>query len=157
MTSSEDNPTNDPTATADVVDATTSSNLDDSHLNADNVGLETVDTGERSVLPFQDLQAPTAADPTPPVGARFLAFASILIGGLLGALIGYGTADLMAESSIIAALGAVIGAASGALGVGIVAALTLRAMNEWEVAQHPEDERTIADHLGQDSPPASKS
>ncbi len=157
MMSSEDNPADNPTTPTDPTDVATGSDHDDSSLTATNGGLETVDTGEGSVLPFQDLQAPTAADPTPPVGARFLAFASILIGGLLGALIGYGTADLMAESPIIAALGAVIGATSCALGVGVVAALTLRAMNEWEVAQHPEDERTIADHLGQDSPPASKS
>jgi hypothetical protein len=101
-----------------------------------------------SPLLFHDLSAPQATDPTPPVGARVLAFGSILLGGLLGALIGYGTADLMAESSVVAALGGLIGAAAGAIGVGVVASLTLRAMNEWHATQHPEDERTIAEHRG---------
>jgi hypothetical protein len=29
---------------------------------------------------------------------------------------------------------------TGAVGVGVVANLTLRAMNEWKVVQHPEEE-----------------
>ena len=99
-------------------------------------GLET--HSEAETLPFAGLLAPEPLTSAPPVGARFLAFGSILVGGLLGALIGYGTAELMAGSGLWAGLGAVLGGAIGAVGVGIVASLTLRAMNEWRAVQHPE-------------------
>ena len=148
MTNTEDTPAEDP-------------GTDTTGTMADVTGPAEIEamTGvpSSSPLPFRDLNAPTAVDPTPPIGARVLAFGSILVGGLLGALIGYGTADLMAESSIIAALGGVIGAAVGAVGVGVVAGLTLRAMNEWHATQHPEDERTIAEHRGDDGTTGSDS
>ncbi|MCP3987746.1 MAG: hypothetical protein GY724_01615 [Actinomycetia bacterium] len=156
MTNSEDHPADDPAST-DIADNVTDRHPDDTTQTVAKGELEAMGGQDRSPLPFQDLRAPTAANPTPPVGARFLAFTSILIGGLLGALIGYGTTDLMAESSVIAALGAVVGAALGAVGVGVVAALALRAMNEWEVAQHPEDERTIAEHQSEGHPIESES
>jgi len=91
-----------------------------------------------SPLPFADLEAPQPLDPTPPAGARILAFGSILVGGLLGALVGYGTTDLMTEGPVLAAIGGLVGAVLGAVGVGIVASLTLRAMNEWHAVNHPE-------------------
>ncbi|MEM7339117.1 MAG: hypothetical protein AAF467_10745 [Actinomycetota bacterium] len=93
-----------------------------------------------SPLPFEDLDAPLPAAAEPPPSARWLAFGSILVGGLLGALIGYGTGDLMGGTSLWAAIGALIGAAICAVGVGIVANLTLRAMNEWQAVRHPEAE-----------------
>lgn len=94
--------------------------------------------GGSSPMPFEALRAPRPTPATPPAGARWLAFVSITISGLLGGLIGYGTADLMVESSVAAAAGGLIGALVGAVGVGIVAGLTLRAMGEWRAVQHPE-------------------
>jgi predicted lipid-binding transport protein (Tim44 family) len=102
---------------------------------------------ERSPLLYNDLVAPAPADPTPPAGARWLAFGSILLGGLLGGLIGYGTADLMVDSSLWVAVGGLVGAIAGAVGVGVVAMLTLRAMNEWKSVDHPESETRAASGL----------
>ena len=107
--------------------------------------LQRADAG--SPLLYTDLEAPEPADPTPPTGARLLAFGSILLGGLLGGLIGYGTADLMVDSSVIAALGGLGGALAGAIGVGVVATLTLRAMNEWNSVEHPESETRASSGL----------
>jgi hypothetical protein len=54
-------------------------------------------------------------------------------------MIGYGTGDLLGDgSSLWTGVGAVAGAAAGAVGVGIVAGLTLRAMSEWRAIEHPE-------------------
>ena len=88
-------------------------------------------------LPFQDLVAPEPIDAAPPTQARWLAFSAILIGGLLGALVGFGVGDLMGGSTG-ATFGAVIGGLTGAIGVGTLANLTLRAMNEWRSVEHPE-------------------
>jgi hypothetical protein len=90
------------------------------------------------VLPFEDLEAPLPISAAPPEPARWLAFIGVLIGGLLGGLIGYGTADLLSEGSVWPAVGGLVGALIGAIGVGIVSALTLRAMAEWRAVQHPE-------------------
>jgi len=96
-----------------------------------------------SPVPFQDLRIPTPSRAAPPLGARVAAFGGILVGGLLGGLIGYGTADLMSGGSAAwAVVGLLVGALGGAVGVGIVAGLTLRAMNEWKATVHPEDTRT---------------
>lgn len=91
-----------------------------------------------TALPFEGLEPPAPLTTDPPTGARWLAFGSILVGGLLGGMIGYGTADVMGGSDVVVGLGAVLGAAIGAIGVGIVAGLTLRAMNEWHAVHHPE-------------------
>jgi hypothetical protein len=91
-------------------------------------------------LPFQDLEAPEPLASDPPTGARWLAFGSILISGLLGATVGYGIGDLMGGTSTWAGAGALIGAVTAAVGVGVVANLTLRAMNEWQAVDHPEAE-----------------
>ena len=74
--------------------------------------------------------APTAL---PSTGARVLAFVAILVGGLCGGLIGYGFADLQCTDScaMVAGVSGLIGAAVGAVGVGIVSVLALRAMGEW--------------------------
>lgn len=92
----------------------------------------------RSPLPFEGLQAPLPTSAAPPTPARWLAFVAILVGGLLGGLIGYGTADIMFDSPVAAAVGGLIGALGCAIGVGIVAGLTLRAMAEWKSVAHPE-------------------
>lgn len=110
-------------------------------LEADGPGLRPR-AGSDSPLPFQDLRIPTPSRAAPPLGARVAAFAGILVGGLLGGLIGYGTADLMSGGSAgWVVLGLLVGALAGAIGVGIVAGLTLRAMNEWKATVHPEDAR----------------
>ncbi len=89
-------------------------------------------------MPFPDLIAPQPVRADPPSQARWLAFAGVLVGGLMGGLTGYGTGDLLSDGGPAAALGGLAGATIGAVGVGIVASLTLRAMNEWREAQHPE-------------------
>jgi hypothetical protein len=91
-----------------------------------------------SPMPFEALEQPLPTAPTPPVGARWAAFAGILVGGLLGGMIGYGTSDLLSDKDLWVGLGTIAGAAIGAVGVGIMAALTLRAMSEWKATQHPE-------------------
>ncbi|MEZ5378995.1 MAG: hypothetical protein R2733_21030 [Acidimicrobiales bacterium] len=94
--------------------------------------------GDGDLLPYQDLVAPTPLRADPPVAARWLAFAAILLGGLLGALIGYGVLDLFTGSANWSALGALLFGVGGAVGLGVVTSLTLRAMNEWTEVKHPE-------------------
>ncbi len=92
-------------------------------------------------MPFDGLTAPVPSIATPPAPARWLAFLGVLVGGLLGGLIGYGIGDILGGSATVAALGALLGGLICAVGVGIVASLTLQAMNEWKVSAHPEDPR----------------
>ena len=91
---------------------------------------------------MDDATPPT--DPTyapsslPSTGARVLAFVAILVGGLCGGLIGYGFTDLSCGEKGCRDLAggmAVLGAGLGALGVGVVAVLALRAMGEWSSGQ----------------------
>jgi hypothetical protein len=79
--------------------------------------------------------APTSL---PSLGARILAFGAILLGGLFGGLIGYGFTDLQCTDGCATRAGwmALIGAVIGAVGVGVVAVLALRAMGEWRTIQH---------------------
>ena len=109
-------------------------------------------SARRTPLPYSDLVAPQPIPAAPPAAARWLAFGSIIVAGLLGGLIGYGTADLTTDGAAWAALGALVGAAVCAAGVGIVASLTLRAMNEWHAVQHPEAERSTRRPSGRGSP-----
>lgn len=95
---------------------------------------------DNSLLPFQDLEAPQPLDAAPPATARWLAFVLILVGGALGGVVGYGIGDLMGGTSTWAAVGGLVGGLTGAGGVGVVANLTLRAMNEWNTVKHPEAE-----------------
>ncbi|MYB73836.1 MAG: hypothetical protein F4X68_07745 [Acidimicrobiia bacterium] len=64
-----------------------------------------------------------------------MAFASILVGGLCGGLIGFAFIDLQCEGNcaLWTGLGALIGAVAGAVGLAVVAILTLRAMEEWRL------------------------
>lgn len=91
-----------------------------------------------SVMPFEDLEAPQPIAATPPPQARWLAFIGVIVGGLLGGLIGYGVGDILMDSQVWAAFGALLFGVGCAVGVGIVSALTLRAMNEWREVHHPE-------------------
>lgn len=93
-----------------------------------------------SPVPFEDLVAPEPIEAAPPTVARLLAFGAILAGGALGAMVGFGVGDVMFRDPTWAAVGAVAGALTGAVGVGVVANLTLRAMGEWKAVEHPEDE-----------------
>jgi hypothetical protein len=71
--------------------------------------------------------------------ARLLAFVSILAGGAIGAVIGYGVTKVSATDASSTALG--LGALAGALfiagGIAIVAVLVLRAMGEWRALDRP--------------------
>jgi hypothetical protein len=69
----------------------------------------------------------------PSTRARALAFVAILVGGLAGALIGYGFVDLQCTGSCATpdAIGALAGAVLAAAGTAVVAVLALRAMGEW--------------------------
>lgn len=69
----------------------------------------------------------------PSVGARVVAFAAIVISGLLAALIGAGFAGIgcTGDCTLIRGIGALVGAAFGAGGIAVVAVLALRAMAEW--------------------------
>ncbi len=91
-----------------------------------------------TVLPFEDLNAPEPSESTPPVVARWLGLLAVTVSGLLGGLIGYGTGDLMGGTQLWTLGGLVVGAATAAIGVGVIVSLTLRAMNEWEATSHPE-------------------
>ena len=72
--------------------------------------------------------------PGPGRGAFLLAYAGVIIGGLLGATIGYGVTDIGCHGGNCGgstAIGAIVGAIIGAVGTGVVAVLVLRAMAEW--------------------------
>ncbi|MGH9274231.1 MAG: hypothetical protein ACRDZU_06245 [Acidimicrobiales bacterium] len=77
----------------------------------------------------------------PSTGARILAFVAILVGGLCGGLIGYGFTDLQCADDCSGLAGGMglLGAVLGAVGVGVVAVLALRAMGEWRSVQHRDD------------------
>jgi hypothetical protein len=77
-------------------------------------------------------ERPLSALPSP--FARGLAFASIMLAGLCGALIGWAFVDLQCEGDCAtpSGIGAIVGGASAAVGVAVIAVLTLRAMAEWK-------------------------
>ncbi len=69
----------------------------------------------------------------PPQTARVVAFVSVLLGGLCGALIGLGVGEFECEGScgFWHGLSLWIGGLIGAAGVAVVVVLALRAMGEW--------------------------
>lgn len=144
MPPSDNIPADDPSADDDHAQSSAAANdPGDDLLAADHVGPgdQSIEaTSQGSPLPFEGLEAPAPLTTDPPTVARWMAFAFILIGGLLGGMIGYGTADVMGGNDLVVGLSAILGALIGAVGVGIVAGLTLRAMNEWRAVQHPEAE-----------------
>lgn len=78
----------------------------------------------------------------PPVFARALAIAAIIVSGVCGGLIGYAVTNLQCEDGC-AGLATAIGSAAAllaAIGVAVVAVLALRAMAEWNA-------QTVADDL----------
>jgi hypothetical protein len=66
--------------------------------------------------------------------AYLLAFTAVVVAGLLGGTIGYGLVDVSCEGScgLAVVVGALVGAAVAAGGVGVIAVLVLRAMSEWK-------------------------
>jgi hypothetical protein len=88
-----------------------------------------------------DDRAPYAPSSLPPAGARILAFLAILVGGGCGGLIGYGFTDLQCsgDCTVVAGGVGVLGAVIGAVGVGVVAVLALRAMGEWRTVESRND------------------
>jgi len=76
-------------------------------------------------------ERPLSALPSPV--ARILAFVSILVGGVAGALIGYALVDIQAENAgdVALGIGLLVGAIVTAGGTAIVAILVLRAVGEW--------------------------
>jgi hypothetical protein len=75
------------------------------------------------------------APPTMPSRRAFLcSFASVVVAGVFGGIIGLGLADLgtTGNRTVAEIVGVTIGALAGAVGVGIVAVLVLRAMAEWK-------------------------
>ena len=70
----------------------------------------------------------------PSRGAYVLAFVSVVLAGVFGAVIGYGLGDLSVDggSTLAGVVGMVIGGVAAAVGVGVVAVLVLRAMAEWQ-------------------------
>ncbi len=77
-------------------------------------------------------QRPLSALPS--VFARAVAYVSIIIAGIAGALIGFTLVDLQCQGNcdVPNSIGLILGAATGALGMGVVAVLVLRATGEWK-------------------------
>lgn len=76
--------------------------------------------------------APESALPS--VTARVIAFASICLGGVAGGVIGYAFATLQCTEggcTLSRGLFLWVGSLVGALGVAVIAVLSLRALGEW--------------------------
>jgi hypothetical protein len=81
----------------------------------------------------------TSTGQRPPVSfaALVAAFLAVVVGGLSGAVIGYGLVDIglagecTTDCGTAQGIGAVVGGLFGAVGVAVVAVLVLRAFAEW--------------------------
>lgn len=95
------------------------------------------------------------ASALPPVGARIIAFSSIVVAGVCGGLIGFALVDIQytGASSTPLAIGALVGAVVSALGVAVVAVLVLRAMGEWRTIEHGRAGRRAGRGVAEDSAP----
>jgi NhaP-type Na+/H+ or K+/H+ antiporter len=71
--------------------------------------------------------------PGPKRSAFLLAYAGVVLTGLIGALIGYGWGDIgcHGDCGSTLAISMIVGGILGATGAGIIAVLVLRAMAEW--------------------------
>ena len=78
-------------------------------------------------------QGPRRASALPSTRARALAFAAIVVAGVCGGLIGLSYTRLSCKGSCSTqeGLAGVGGAVVAAIGVAVIATLTLRAMGEW--------------------------
>lgn len=77
-------------------------------------------------------------DAAPPVWARIVAVAAIVIAGGAGGLIGWSAFDLQCsgDCGTSAVIAGVVSAVVFAIGVAVVAVLTLRAMSEWRAIEN---------------------
>jgi hypothetical protein len=91
--------------------------------------------GSRNLADMAEDVDPTAFDTGPgPSRAAFLtAYLGVVVAGLFGGAIGYGLVNVSSANPATSelAIGALVGAAVAAIGVGVVAVLALRAMAEW--------------------------
>lgn len=73
----------------------------------------------------------------PSQAARLLAFLAIVVGGLAGAVIGYGVVKVQCTGKCATqeAIGAILGALFIGIGVAVIAVLVLRAMGEWNAVK----------------------
>jgi len=71
--------------------------------------------------------------PGPSRAAFLIAYVGVVVAGLFGGAIGFGLVNVSCSDGCTAekAIGAIVGAAAAAIGVGVVAVLALRAMAEW--------------------------
>ena len=104
---------------------------------------------ENELENFSVSELPVTVTPSagPSKSSQFIAFSSILIGGLCGGLIGFAFTDLQCSGDCgqLSLTGGIIGAFVGAGGVGIVSILVLRATNEWkEKAQQKKGQKEIS-------------
>lgn len=86
-------------------------------------------------------ERPLSALPSPM--ARALAFGTILVAGVCGALIGWGfvTMQCTGNCATPGGVGAVVGGVTASIGVAVVAVLTLRAMGEWKTIKEAEQQQ----------------
>ena len=77
-------------------------------------------------------------DASPPIWARLTAVAAVVIAGIAGGLIGWSVVNLQCtgDCATTAALLSIGGAVIAAIGVAVVAVLTLRAMAEWKAIEN---------------------
>ena len=104
----------------------------------------------RDVLGTIPLSArPARLSALPSVTARAVAFAVILLGGLIGGLLTYAVRKVMSgkASGMSIGLWTVVGAVGTAFGTGVLAILALRAMGEWRSLNQAETLTTV---LGND-------
>ena len=104
----------------------------------------------RDVLGTIPLSArPARLSALPSVTARTVAFAVILLGGLIGGLLTYAVRKVMSgkASGMSIGLWTVVGSVGTAFGTGILAILALRAMGEWRSLNRAETLTTV---LGND-------
>jgi len=71
--------------------------------------------------------------PGPQRSAFLLAYAGVVLTGLVGALIGYGWGEIgcRGDCGSAPAISMIVGGILGATGAGVIAVLVLRAMAEW--------------------------
>ena len=81
--------------------------------------------------------APSTKRSSPSLKSRILAFIGIITSGTLGAVTGYTVGDLLGNTTLWQAIGMVLGALSGAIGVGIITVLALQGMIEWKETGNP--------------------
>jgi hypothetical protein len=88
-----------------------------------------------------DPEVGSGRNATPPMlpsrAAFLLAFGGVVLAGVLGAIIGFGIADVSSQTDASHLIGAFVGALVGAGGVAVVAVLVLRAMAEWRRQNPP--------------------